>query len=112
MKRYLTILVLLLTGSACFSQTVKQREASAYENAPLQEAYETPAPGSYIVLSTNNNLDVNLSDQDMQRIAAARKVDEVVYVTINPNVQVKVLPYSALKPNQQSINLNTPSNEK
>lgn len=112
MKRYLAILTLLLIGSACFSQTVIEREASAYEDAELKEAYETPSPNSYVILSTSNTLDVQLSEQDMQRIYTARKANEVCYVTINSNVQVKVLPYSALKQTQPEINLNTQNHAK
>ena len=56
-----------------------------------------PQKGSYQILLKGENTSADIPDEIMYQVNSKRAYDEIVFIAVNENVRIKVLPYSMIR---------------
>ena len=96
MKTFFTILFTFLLSCTGFSQDIITEEIE-HTPAPLMQADELPVEGTYqIVLTNTTTTDVIIPEKLLFEVNKKRKAEEVVYIIVDKNTKIKILPYSII----------------
>ena len=96
MKIYFFLTTILFFSFEGFSQVVTQDE-NTINSSLIQLAEEMPEKGSYKILLKGEKTSREIPDEIMYQVNSKRLYDEVVFIEINKNVRIKILPFREIR---------------
>lgn len=95
----LAVVGFILTGNTAFAQSSENLiylEESPLTSSEITMANELPKEGTYQIIFRNSEAEIPISDEQLYLVNHKRDVLVVVYIIINPDVKIKILPYNEI----------------
>lgn len=97
MKKYSLAFSFIVATFFGFSQQIIVEPELPQQNSVLTQVDQLPTEGTYQIVVGNKNIVVNIPTSTLYQVNSERHSENVVYIEINENVIIKILPFSVIR---------------
>jgi len=80
-----------------YSQKIITEEENTINKSLLKQVDELPEKGTYQIISKGEKISLVISEYILYQVNNKRKYGEIIYINVNDEVIIKVLPFSIIR---------------